>query len=211
MYSKNSLKLNMLKGNDLSTVQILNNVCERLNADIYPATYEKAVRKDDECDDEVFDREEDIRFVTTLDGHQIDVHPGCDPSYFVEYYDPEDEEDSEWDESEHEGYTGNEGSPTTYWYRDTIVMIVPRSRRLAFSLSTENKWSIVQKRLPDLRRKAAGSIEAKEELQQYCQLIVASQLEAPWRHCLPWYGQTAKEKQREACLDHAASITLENG
>jgi len=213
MYSKNSLNLNTLKGNDFSTVQLLNNVCQRLNADIYLATYEKAVEKDDECDDEVFGREEDIRFVTTLDGQQIDVRPDYDASYFLEDYDPENEEDSDWDESEHEGYTGNEGSPATYWYRDTIVMIVPPSRRLVFSLSGEDKWSIVYKRLPALRQKAAGGNEAKEELQQYCELIVASRPESSRDHIYfsTWSVKTGKERQRQACLDLAASITLENG
>jgi len=92
-------------------------------------------------------------------------------------------------------------------------MIVPPSRKLAFDLSVENKWSIVQRRLPDLQRKAAESMEAKEELQQYCELIVTSQSENPRSHLYDesWDSRTAKEKQRKACLDHAAPIILEHG
>ena len=211
-YNENSLELNALHGNDLSVVQCLKRTCEQTGADLYLATYEKTVHKDDDCDDEVFDRDEEIQSLFTLGGHPVAIKPDYDSSYWLEAHDPEADEDKDADESEHEGWTGNEGSPAKYWYRDTVVMIMPKSQKLAFSLSHKDKWSMIQNKLTQLHQQAKSDSNAREELRKYCEVIVSSQPERS--NGYSWYpgyvDVSGKEKQRQACLSDAALVCLQN-
>lgn len=204
-YSKDALKLASLKGNDLMQVQCLDRVCKDTAFNVYLAMYEKTLLKDDECDDEVFDRQEELQYVTQLDGQETNIMPDYDRSCCLEGASDSEEDGSDYDESEHEGYTGNEGAPATYWYRDTVVLIVPPSRKPAFTLSNNTKWATVLQKLPELLAEAAVSTEAQEQLKEYCEVVVSSQPER-WSDI----SVSADEQQRRTCMEQVVIISLEH-
>lgn len=148
-YSKNGANINMLKGRDAQQVRCLDSACQELGYDTYLAVYEKTVEKDDECGDEIFARGEEFEYLTKLDGTKVVSCPDYDSSCRLEHYDSDDDDDDA-DESEHMGYTGNEGAPATYWYRHTVILLVPPSRKLEFNWTQANKYSFARAALKDL-------------------------------------------------------------
>lgn len=74
-----------------------------------------------------------------------------DKSYFL---DPPDTDDEDHEESEHEGWTGNEGAPATYWYRSSAVVLVPPSKKLDFALASSDSISAALSLFDDIEGRA---------------------------------------------------------
>lgn len=167
-YSKNGANINRLKGHDAAQVRCLESVCQELGYNIYLAVFERTIHRDDECGDEEFDREEAFEEVTELDGTPVRRRPIYDDDCRLEEYDS----DEEADESEHEGYTGNEGAPATFWYRQTVVLLVPPSRKLEFGWTSNTKYKLGEEHLEDLRSKAAGDPAVTRRLYRLCHVLL---------------------------------------
>ena len=86
-------------------------------ADIYLANVERTRLSDEE--DYSLDEDGGMEMcrVVTLDGIEIGTHITCDETDFGQH---KPYLDRDADESEHEGYTGDEGAPITYTHRDTV-------------------------------------------------------------------------------------------
>lgn len=114
-YTQASLKMARLQGRDLSQVQFLQTVCDRIGFGLYLAQMERMVVKDDYGDDNEYERDANLRHIQELEGRKL-----IERLYLQEDNTLEDLDDDDHDESEHGGYTGNEGAQATYWYRDTV-------------------------------------------------------------------------------------------
>lgn len=113
-YTQASLKVTRLQGTDLAKAQFLQAVCDSLGFGLYLATLEKMILKCDESDEE-YERELKLKNVQELDGSRLIEWLTVEEECTLQEADEDDH-----DESEHEGYTGNEGVTATYWYRDTV-------------------------------------------------------------------------------------------
>jgi hypothetical protein len=133
-YSEVGLQLSSLRGGDHDQVLHLKHLCDKLGFLLFFALKEKVLHKDDDCGSEVFDREESFKYVVDLEGHERPQAPSYNEAHILEEDVATDEEDH--DESEHEGFTGNEGAPAQYWYRTGMVLIVPQSRKVDFMMET---------------------------------------------------------------------------
>lgn len=210
-YSGSSLRLESLNGDDYTQVSCLQELCEELGFDMYFATHEKVLHKDDEAGDEVFDREESFKDLTTMDGASVSAQP----EYCKDYYlsEPDDTDDEEPDDEEHEGWTGNEGAPAQYWYRSVVLLLVPPSCKIAFSLAGDSRYTTILKALPTLRKRAESQdTDALRDLKQYC-LVALSKPQTFKRSYLHFAIQSipSSDAHRLNCLEQVAEISLENG
>lgn len=116
-YSDASLRYEALKGADAVRARALKVATEDGIADIYLANVERTSMGDE--GDDYLDEEgsTDLRRIVTLDGREVVSGMSFDGCEFVQG-DPY--QDREPDDEHHEGYTGNEGAPITYYYRDTV-------------------------------------------------------------------------------------------
>ena len=172
-YSQNRLIVSSLKGRDHALVDILRTICAKNGFELYLALKEKCIDKDDDCGSEEFDRTEEFKYVHDLNGRPQAVKPKYDKINLLEDGSATDEEDP--DESDHEGWTGNEGAPAHYWYRSTMVLIVPPSRKIDFCLDTEDgsfqgPLGLVQEYR--CSRPEAGSNEA-QRLSRLCSRLIS--------------------------------------
>ena len=134
-YSQAGLKLSSLKGKDHARVQSMVNACAELGFETYLALKEKCIHKDDDCGDEEFDREEIFKYVLDMEGRPQQITPKYDSNNVLD--DGNATDDEEPDEEEHEGWTGNEGAPAQYWYRTSMLLVVPPSRKIDFCFGSE--------------------------------------------------------------------------
>lgn len=74
-YCQESLNLTTLKGKDFSEVQCIQNVCQALDFDVYLAAHEKVVHKDDQAGSEIFDTEDEFKYVNRTDGRITNITP----------------------------------------------------------------------------------------------------------------------------------------
>ena len=126
-YTQASLKLNALKGQDLNRTRLLYEVAIEQGATLYLANLKKTLHKDDDCDDEVFKTDLELTYAVDMDGQKVAVIYDVLEDHILEFGDGDFNED-DYDGSEHEGYTGNEGAPSRYWYNDTVshhAVLVP--------------------------------------------------------------------------------------
>lgn len=119
-YTQASLQMARLQGRDLSQVQFLQTVCDTIGFGLYLAQMERMIVKDDYGGDSEYERDANLRHIQELDGRKLIESLHLQEDYTLEEFDADDDDH---DESEHEGYTGNEGAPATYWYRDTVGSI----------------------------------------------------------------------------------------
>lgn len=208
-YSKMGANINMLKGHDSAQVRCLQSACQELGYGVYLGVYEKTVRRDDDCGDEEFERDEEFEYLTELDGTKVDLCPEYDSAYrLVDDYDSADEEA---DESEHEGYTGNEGAPATFWYRQTVVLLVPPSRKFEFGWTVKSRYRFAPDMLRDLRPKAAEDPAAKKQLYRLCHILLpeptSSEVWPKNSYGYDWYSSNSSEAK--TCFDHILEIALE--
>lgn len=119
-YSDASLCFAALKGIDSQRGRALQVAAETGLANIYLANVERIRLSDEE--DSSLDEDGGIQMcrLVTLDGVEIGTRVTCDETDFIQY---KPYLDHDADESEHEGYTGNEGAPITYTYRDTVCFL----------------------------------------------------------------------------------------
>ncbi len=164
-YTDASLHVDTLKGADLIKARCLRQVCKETNFCFYLASLERKVfgsaeddgpdgwddyyrddydedDEDNESDDdkgpsdhhslvEELDRSLQLLNVIDCDGKKL---PGR-----VHFYEddviPEDAFAREPDDEEYEGFTGNEGATATQWYRDTVIVLLPRENYVKFRLT----------------------------------------------------------------------------
>lgn len=216
-YSKNSTSLYMLKGRDAARVRSLQAACQETGFNIYLAVFEKTINRDDDCGSEEFDRTEEFEYVTNLDGTNASFSPPYNRDCRLEDYDSEDEEA---DESEHEGFTGNEGAPSTFWYRHTVVLLVPPSRQLEFSWRPKDKYTLGTEQLRKFRVKAAEDSSAINQLYRLCNVMLDGSAERdswPGLNYLSTYGagygynySPPSDSDRSECMVLIREIALEH-
>lgn len=211
-YTQESLSISSLKGKDYQIVELLRDACKSLDFDVYLATFEKEVQRDDDTGSEIYEHSESFTYVTSLDGTQEELtfkySKGCIT------WDSEDEATGDADESEHEGYTGNEGAPATFWYRDTVVLIVPPSRKIDTILESNGKSYKQAMEITDrLQCEAQEDTMKHSQLMRICQLLLpqvifktnATAWSHPDSHSQP-YKEAAQCRQRIIII----ALQLEN-
>lgn len=123
-YTQASLRAELLKGADLAQTRVVSQVASDHNFDLYLATMERTIKKDDLGYEGEIESTLELNHIIRLDGRQVKMHTNF-PLDENNVLDPDfDEED--FDEENHTGYTGNEGSTGTYWYRDTVSCLPPQ-------------------------------------------------------------------------------------
>lgn len=211
-YSQAGLSLMALKGKDYSRVESLRSVCDKLGFELYLALKEKEINKDEECGSEEFNRSESLKYVHDLEGRSQSVTPVYDEINLLDEGAATDDED--YDESEHEGWTGNEGAPVNYWYRTSMVLIVPPSRKVDFSLGTgERNFTAALKLMRDYRARqpATDSYEA-QQLKRLCMLCVKKTDTTGFgysRYSYPWMVDVMQDDSERQCMEEIAQVTLE--
>lgn len=122
-YSDASLRYDALKGVDATKARALRAAVDDAPASVCLANIERVVRGDEDYDVDVEDETSlEMRLVVTLEGEEIGTKLSCEEFPFVQH---RPYEDRDADESEHEGYSGNEGAPVTHTYRDTVRYLRP--------------------------------------------------------------------------------------
>ncbi|KXJ88971.1 hypothetical protein Micbo1qcDRAFT_206561 [Microdochium bolleyi] len=149
-YTLASLTLDSLKGTDRVQAEALKLAAAATGSILLLATAELEIQKDEEDYGEGFetDRHTTLQSLRSLDG----AHVG---DFKTEYEDDHtlrplvfDEEDP--DDEEHEGYTGNEGAPATFWYRKAVCILVPEAAADMFMFQGSNCWKWATSKLRDL-------------------------------------------------------------
>ena len=150
-YTEACLKLNCLKGKDLARVRALKEACEEEGIILYLGNMVRTVWGGCEGDEDDYYggwgggcRYGGYRESDPGDFHElIEI---CEESLELTLYDLDGNEtmenvplpdngivqegifDREPDEEDYSGPTGNEGVSATHWYRDAVIVMVPRSR-----------------------------------------------------------------------------------
>jgi hypothetical protein len=204
-YTDASLKLNALKGVDMLKARILQRICPEENFYFCLASLERMVngsvedvwggRYSDGYDSEangggddfhhMFDKHETtlkLTKVVNLAGRAIGEEIDIEEDDIIQ---DEPFEDREPDDEDFEGYTGNEGAFATHWYRDTVIVLMPRENFVDFIMSpftgTESS-SYPGARKADLCRVFNGFIREylrddkdpniKNDLRQCCKCVI---------------------------------------
>ncbi|KAG9770929.1 hypothetical protein KCU88_g6480, partial [Aureobasidium melanogenum] len=150
-YTQASLRLELLKGSDLGIVQCLKDAAAELGFSLYLASTEREVRIDPFSEDEI-DRGTVMQHVVTLDGVRVNGTGAYDTISMSDEQVINFDEDQIPDEEDHIEHTGNEGAVSLYWYRDTVVVIVPPSKKDEFLLECDDSMEKILSRLQDLRQ-----------------------------------------------------------
>lgn len=149
-YTEDSLALQALKGKDLKRVKGLLNTVAGSDCVCYLASIAKRVYGgcdgfgfDDGYDDagthsiaDVVEESVELERIVTMEGAKIVGNVSIEDaeSYIMQ----EDPFAKEPDEEEFEGWTGNEGANATHWYRDSAIIIMPRSCALDYLVGAVN-------------------------------------------------------------------------
>lgn len=118
-YTDASLCYDSLKGKDALKARALKQAADHGSVNIYLASIERTSMGDDDDPDMEEDMGVYMRRLVNLEGDELTTNIEIDMDQFVQS-DPY--QDREPDDEEHEGFTGNEGAPITYYYRDTVCM-----------------------------------------------------------------------------------------
>ncbi|KAI1262137.1 hypothetical protein F5Y18DRAFT_161064 [Xylariaceae sp. FL1019] len=205
-YTLATLKLSRLNGSDRVRAECLKTAAAETGAAIFFATAEVEVIMDegDYGDGGEIDRISRLKGVKTLDGTTIFDSLQCDDDKIINL--EEFDEDSP-DDEEHSGFTGNEGATATYWYRDTVCLVVPQAALDKFRFQGIYKWQWACNRLQESRQ-----LPPPPDLVRLCNsLLRASRVvAAPNYMSLYSYGSRGPETLgQEACLKVIACIALE--
>ncbi|CAH0390453.1 unnamed protein product [Bemisia tabaci] len=168
-YTQANLSFNLLKTQDLTQVLTLKELSKEIGFDIYLAILELTVNKDDEFDDWDVEKSLDLTNVVELNGNLVVESLDCPDNALI---DPTPQDEGEADEENHEGPTGNAGSPATYWYRDTTVVLVPPSKQLDFVFKFSSNGNVIKPLFSKLMQKFLGDIALKPELEKLCKLAL---------------------------------------
>ena len=213
-YSQPGLTLKGLKGKDEISIKLLDSACQKAGYDLYLGMVEKTLHKDDDCGDEVFDREEGFKYINDLDGTKIDANPEYDKDFVINM-DGYETEDDEADEEEHSGYTGNEGCPAEYIYRDSVAIIVPSRSRVDFAVNEKaDNYTAIMKVLADFSSRTfeKGSYEF-EQLARLLGIVVARQNKQlggyhSYMYWAPDHQIGTQKVLKEYCMEEIACVAL---
>jgi hypothetical protein len=121
-YTPASLGLSALKSSDRTRVDCLRGVAKESGTELFLATMEREVFKDDDgysdsSGGSIIDTTVTLTNVLRLDGTAI----GNDfPVPETNVLRMDDLNDNDHEDSDHSGYAGNEGCTATYWYNDAV-------------------------------------------------------------------------------------------
>lgn len=124
-YTEASLKLSRLVGDDYKIVCRAFSAAESVNCMLYLATFERMISggyDEEDFNREIIDETDEywrLQTIVDLCGKLIAEDVDIDASFLV---DPKGLIDRGPDEEDDEGYTGNEGSMMTLWYRRTVSL-----------------------------------------------------------------------------------------
>ncbi|KAI1333053.1 hypothetical protein F5Y16DRAFT_2023 [Xylariaceae sp. FL0255] len=110
------------------------------------------------------------------------------------------------DDEDHTGFTGNEGATATYWYRNTVCLVVPQAFLDKFRFQGKDKWRWALKQLQELRRSPSPI-----NLVWLCQFLLQAN-RAPETYYMFEYGYGSHDVEstaQEACLKEISCIALE--
>lgn len=204
LYSEHSLNVRSLKGDDAAQVQHISNACKAAGFQVYLALLEKEVSEDQVMPGEEAYRKEKYIHVTTLDGTKQNVKPEYHYSHLL---DQDEESEGHYAGSEHDEYTGNEGAMSTWRYRVSVVVMVPPSRQLEFTMAHDHKLRDALNDFPALRSKAEDDAGIKSNLYDLCQLVLRSKKPRDY-----WNDRdSADYQQRADCLNQVVLTAIENG
>ena len=212
-YSEQSLEEHALKGDDYHRVRSLVGAASGQSIKLYLGTIERIIHKDDEAGDEIFDTEESFREIVNLDGSSTTLKPQSHDLYHLNQT-PIAGDDSDYEESEHEGYTGNEGAPSQFWYRDAVVLIVPDGGEAAFSYSENEASSTKHQKLTNLRLEATNASAKRSSLFYLCEIIMRGGRLSGYGYSGDYseynsFDVRRDEKSHDSCLDLIAAIAVE--
>nr|XP_018907643.1 PREDICTED: uncharacterized protein LOC109037434 isoform X1 [Bemisia tabaci]XP_018907644.1 PREDICTED: uncharacterized protein LOC109037434 isoform X1 [Bemisia tabaci]XP_018907645.1 PREDICTED: uncharacterized protein LOC109037434 isoform X1 [Bemisia tabaci] len=205
-YTQANLKFNLLKPQDLSQVQTLSEVSAKLGFHIYLGTLKLKVERDDECSD-FEEKSHDLKNLVELNGKLLVQNLECPDDCII---DPSPEGKRKADKEEHHGPTGNEGCPSTYWYYDTVVVLVPPSKQLDFVFQFSTEGKVIEPVFFKLMKTFSENKDKKHMLKQLCMLALKQK---PYRNkyelnmnneysktVLPFYQQAAATALDLGCL-----------
>ncbi|EXJ72398.1 uncharacterized protein A1O5_04902 [Cladophialophora psammophila CBS 110553] len=205
-YTQASLRADLLKGADLGQLQFLKQVTDDLGFGVYLASMEKEIIKSDEWEDESeISRDISLTYVVDLDGTRIDdqrsrfgVNVKEEMIIGSEPYD-EEEPDAE----EHSGYTGNEGCTATFWYRDTVVVIVPPIKKIDFLYQCDKRFEHVSSWIRQLRQDSETDEAVQRDLRDLCDVVVANMD----KYRFGWLMESPEEKKHRTALTNEVLAT----
>ncbi|CAH0390455.1 unnamed protein product [Bemisia tabaci] len=168
-YTQANLKQKLLKPQDLAQVQTLKQVTADLGYDIYLATMELTVEKDDNYDDDDFtNKSQSLNNIVELDGNLVLSSLHFPDAALI---DPTPLDDGKADEEKHEE-TGNEGCRGTYWYRNATVVLVPPSKQLDFVFQFGSHGKVIEPVFSKLMKKFTEDPIQVPKLEQLCELAL---------------------------------------
>ncbi|KIV86410.1 hypothetical protein PV11_02022 [Exophiala sideris] len=226
-YTQVSLRADQLKGADLGQTQCLQKAAGELGFALYLANMERTVVRDDgenmarrdnygygsrwNADDDDYDEygeeisnETDFRFVARLDnGTRVDddesllgrVHVDADAMLDREAY-----ECNVPDDKERSGFTGNEGCTATYWYRDTVLVIVPPAKRVPSLFECDVKGREIRSWVKRLQIDADSDVSKMQELADLCKAVLDGR---------PGRGRDLKDPFQIALMQQTALAALQ--
>ncbi|KAK7900797.1 hypothetical protein LTR67_003081 [Exophiala xenobiotica] len=147
--------------------------------------YENWFDDEEESDDQISMSGEELshdvyfEFVARLDGTPVDDPDSRYGRICVDkeaMLDLDSYEERAPDGKERSGFTGNEGCTATYWYRDTVLVIVPPSKRGTFLFNCDAKGREVKSWMKSLQKDADSDGNKKQELIGLCKEVIAMRL-----------------------------------
>lgn len=219
-YSEHSLNVQSLKGTDANEVRCLAEVCSAAGFQIYLAALAKQVSEEQAKPEEECHREETISHVACLNGEKTNTKP----IYHHRSLLKEIEEDEEHlFGTERDEYTSNKGAMARWRYKASIVLLVPPSRKLEFSMSHATKMTCALEILSSLRSDARKYPDLKSKLHDLC--LVVLRLPKPqgwwkWRTHAAYENELGDRpsseddsddaKLRRSCVSEVVAASLEN-
>ncbi|KIW97336.1 uncharacterized protein Z519_02728 [Cladophialophora bantiana CBS 173.52] len=176
-YTQASLRADLLKEADIGQLQFLKQVTDDLGFGVYLASMEKEIKMSDEREDESeISRDISLTYVVDLDGTRIDdqrsrleVDVNEEMIIGSEAYDEE-----EMDDEEYSGYIGNEGCTATFWYRDTVVVIVPPLKKIDFLYRCDKRYEHVSSWISQLRQAPETDEAVQRDLRDLCDVVIVN-------------------------------------
>ncbi|KAG9238196.1 hypothetical protein BJ875DRAFT_437669 [Amylocarpus encephaloides] len=204
-YTDASLCLGGLKGKDQVVGMSLQQVCKEFGFSFYLANFEQTIYG--ECDEgdvyrqdfhaitEHCDRSASLLKVVELDGSEVAKHI----QFSVENFTRDVcFEDSDPDDEDYSGYTGNEGVSATHFYRRTVAIIMPRSYRFNFffgpgnrKFETTNSEILVwlDRSVKLLESNPSDQLE-REDVESMCEVVLRET--KGWRQSVESYKTTSR-------------------
>ncbi|RMZ80689.1 hypothetical protein DV738_g2708, partial [Chaetothyriales sp. CBS 135597] len=178
-YTQHSIGIHSLKGRDRDVVNRIVAAGKDLGYDFYLGMLAKRLTFDEDYENnEELERSEYFESVYDLQGVRTTFTPTYSANVLLGGGDDWATDSGDEHDSEHEGYTGNEGAPIYRTYRDTVLMIVPpTSRHEALTgLDTYDQGHLVPV-LETLQSSPQSQVEGaleQRQLQRLCTALVHS-------------------------------------